>query len=507
MSTARSRRRNRWFAATAVALSLVIASAGLVGAASPDPSPSPQASPTGPIEVPVPINLGAIVGIQVAGATRQGDSVTAEGYGVVVDPSGIILAPANLVAPETPGVAVHYMNWNLPASVATITVRVAPTGGQALSDEYTARVLAVDGWLDTAVLALDPAPTVPLTAIGLSTVTPEIDQEVVVIDTSASGSVPAPIVAVGYQAFILDLSTDPRIESGPGWLTTDEFMPEALPAVLITEPSGLLVAFSSFEAGFPPFLADGRPVALLQPLLEAAMAATPYTSPYVVPGSGDEALQFDTWATTQENVCDAADPGRVETFPSGAPSIAALFSATGMTEGEDVVNVWWDPVSRQLISLGGFRWQGSSDGCMFSRLNGPEGEGLSDGDYALTNFVGGTLRQAAFQTTTVGGAIEPGSVSPSGTLIDGDTGDPIEGAFVVILEQGVDPGTWFQSPNDDEVASSAITDEEGAFETSPPIQPGVWPFIIQAFGYQAIGGTFDFTRGPFLPPISLTPLE
>ena len=78
----------------------------------------------------------------------------------------------------------------------------------------------------------------------------------------------------------------------------------------------------------------------------STIGETAYTSPYVVPGSGDEQLQFDSWATTQDNVCDAADPGRVETFPGGAPSIAALFSATGMTEGEDVVNVWWDPVSR-----------------------------------------------------------------------------------------------------------------------------------------------------------------
>ena len=44
-----------------------------------------------------------------------------------------ILAPANLVAPDLPGVAVQYLDWNLPASVETITVRVAPTGGQALS--------------------------------------------------------------------------------------------------------------------------------------------------------------------------------------------------------------------------------------------------------------------------------------------------------------------------------------------------------------------------------------
>ena len=178
-----------------------------------------------------------------------------------------------------------------------------------------------------------------------------------------------------------------------------------------------------------------------------------------------------------------------------------------MTDGEDVVNVWWDPVERFLISIGQFQWQGSGDGCMFARLNGPEGEAMPDGQYALSTFVGGTLRQVSFQQTTVGQTVEPGSITPTGTIIDADTGEPIESAFVTILKPGVDPATWFQNPNDTDVASSAITDEDGFYETSPPIVPGRYPFVIQAFGYQARGGTFDFTGGPFLPPIALTSIE
>ena len=46
--------------------------------------------------------------------------------------------------------------------------------------------------------------------------------------------------------------------------------------------------------------------------------------------------------------------------------------------------------------------------------------------------------------------------------------------------------------------------------STPPSRrsaPAVYPFLIQAFGYQAIGGDLDLTEGGFLPDIALTSLE
>lgn len=500
MTSHHPRRRSR-FGALTLALSFVLAGSGPALAASPQPSPGTTVTP-----VDLPINPTSLVQIAVEGLWRDGEPFTAEGFGVIVDPTGLILTQALLVAPDAPGVAVRYTDWDLPAGVSSITVRTAPAQGQPVSASFTGRVLAADGYLDLAIVGLE-SPGVTFAAAGLSTATRAVGESVVVVDagTLVSGG---PIDPLAFAATITEAGGNARIPTDPSWLATDLVPPDNLipGQLLITDESGLLVALPAYSPWLsPPSVAWGWVPSLGVPLLDAARSGATYTTPHVVPGTGTEAYTFNGW--TDPEPCVSSAPVVMEAYPEGTSQITAHFDGADMTEGEDVVNVWWDPVERTLDAIGSFQWNGPGDGCVSSSLNAGEGSSLPNREYALTVFAGGTLRQVASERTEVKADVPAGAINVIGRVVDADTGQPIEFAFVVVLKQGVDLGTWFNNPDDTQVAANAITDEDGTYTTEPAIAPGVYPFLIQAFGYQAVGGNLDITQGGFLADIALTALE
>ena len=142
-----------------------------------------------------------------------------------------------------------------------------------------------------------------------------------------------------------------------------------------------------------------------------------------------------------------------------------------------------DPRRGGVLHLG--RWV---RGCVSAALNAGEGSTLPEREYALSVYVGGTLRQVTFMQTTVQSDQPAGSFNVVGRIVDADTGEPIEFAFVTVLKPGTDLQAWYDNPDDTQVASNAITDENGEYSTQPPVAPNRYPFLVQAFGYQTIGG-------------------
>jgi S1-C subfamily serine protease len=79
------------------------------------------------------------------------------GSGTIVDASrGLILTNAHLAAPDAPGSAVREVTFgeSLDPSPREIEVRVAPALGKAAEPRFVAKVVAVDGYLDLAVLKI-----------------------------------------------------------------------------------------------------------------------------------------------------------------------------------------------------------------------------------------------------------------------------------------------------------------------------------------------------------------
>ena len=501
MTTIRFRRPQRWFGALALVLTLSLAASG--PALSAEPSPAPEGDLT---QIELPINPTAFVQLEVQGITRQGDPYTETGYGLIVDPTGLVLAPANLVAPDAPGVAIRYGDWNIAATINSITVHASPTIGAPASATYTGGVLAVDGYLDIAVVLIE-APGVTFAAVPASTATRNVGEKVVVIDAGPlvlGGN----ITPTAYEGTITEKGTYSRIPDDPAWLATSvPGFDRPAGATLVTDESGLGLALPTSNPAYAPANdVWGWLPSLINPLLVAATAGASYTSPYVVAGTGTEAYQARGWFAA-DDPCAAAETDMIENYPSGTNRIAAAWDATGMTEGEDVFNVWFDPVEQILDAVGTFTWGTGSGDCVWAGFNAEEGGSLPEREYGVSVFVGGTLRQVAFMRTAVQADQPAGSFNVVGRVIDADTGDPIEFAFVTLLKPGTDLGTWFDNPDETQVASTAITDENGEYSTEPPVAPAVYPFLIQAFGYQAIGGTLNLTEGGFLPDIALASLE
>jgi hypothetical protein len=501
MTTIRFRRPQRWFGALALALTLALAASG--PALTADPSPAPSGDLT---QIDLPINPTAFVQIEVQGATREGDPYTETGFGLIVDPSGLILAPANLVAPDAPGVAIRYGDWNIAATINSITVHASPTIGAPASATYTGTVLAADGYLDVAVVGLEAA-GVTFAAVPTSSATRNPGEKVVVIDAGPL-VLGGKITPTAYEGTITEEGTYSRIPDDPAWLDTDvPGFDRPSGAVLVTDESGLGLALPTSNPAYAPATTVwGWLPSLINPLLVAGATGASYTSPYVVAGTGTEAYLARGWFAA-DDPCAAAETDMVDSYPPGTNQIAAAWDATGMTEGEDVYNVWWDPIEQILDAVGEFTWDSGSEGCVWAGFSAEEGSSLGEREYAVSVFVGGTLRQVTFMQTEVQSDQPAGSFNVVGRVVDADTGEPIEFAFVTVLKPGVDLGTWFDNPDETQVASTAITDENGEYSTEPPVAPAVYPFLIQAFGYQTIGGNLNLSEGGFLPDIALTSLE
>jgi hypothetical protein len=61
-------------------------------------------------------------------------------------------------------------------------------------------------------------------------------------------------------------------------------------------------------------------------------------------------------------------------------------------------------------------------------------------------------------------------VTVTGTLVSADTGDPIEGGHIIILNPGISPTGYAEDPsNPDAVFAAGESDENGRFQAAPPV--------------------------------------
>lgn len=477
---------------------LALALAGMpTGVAQDPPQPATGGAP-----------LGSLVLVTAAGQ-RGGQPGQETAVGVVLDPSGLVLAPASVVAPDTPGVAVLYGDPGLgSASVSRIVVSLGDPGSGDELHGRPAEVIAADGYLDLAILRIDEArgsPPLRLTAMGLDERLPD-PGDAVSWTTLGGGPIATRSDLEGSAGQAL---TDERIPDGPAWLPTTIEPGDGLPGGALVGANGELLAYPAWAPGLSRATVDGRPAALIAPLLEAARRGSAYTSPYVTPGTGQEALTFDTWATAEDACLVAAeDRGPVTDYPTGAPRISAVFAWSGFTDGEDLLTFWYDAdpdATSPLLLSTPDHWRGASDGdCYSLSIFMGDGSALADGAYGLLVTAGGQLRTAGEATTTIGGQAVEATVQITGRVVNADTGKGVKDAWVVILVQGTEVQDWLENPSEREIAASATTDKKGYYETAPAIPPGAYPFVVFAEGYRIIGGSLDLTEGSFLPDLQLT---
>ena len=426
------------------------------------------------------------------------------GSGTIVTPDGLILTNAHVAAPSAPGLATLYNDVSLLFSdeADQLVIAINETDDRPPVETYIAEIVALDGPLDLAVLRI----TADINGNAINAANLNLPY----IDLGDSNSVRLgdQVRVLGYPGAGGDTITFTRgnvsgFESQPlvgdrAWIKTDTAVSPGNSGGLGVDEHGLLIGVPSFvQEAMGGAINRLRAINYARPMIEAAAAGRPYASPYVIAGSGNQRLNLITWSNDfyEETEC-AVD--RVQSFPSSASFVAAVFEYSGMTDGEQIVEVWW--LGEEILASFVTNWdEGERGSCTVFYLHN-YGDALPNGPYFLEIYVDADLRLIGAAETAVGGTGSvastgtAGGVNVSGQVLDADSGKPISGAAVFILKPNVDLDGWLNDPIEASVFAYAETDKTGQFQLPTPLTRGqTYPAAVYASGYRILDGYLDIT--------------
>jgi len=253
---------------------------------------------------------------------------------------------------------------------------------------------------------------------------------------------------------------------------------------------------------FGGFINAARPINLAKALILAAQNGQDYASPYNIgggssnnggtqPGSGNEQFGTVTWVTLDRQ---GKPDQQVDSYPSGTDVIAGSFDFSGMTDGETWGMIWY--LEGKEVGRGTFEWSDGSDGTMTVNFTNSDNSTLPDGNYSVELYAGTgdkvpMLSQGEVAVGGGGGNAPRPSKSDgiqiSGQIVDNDTNRGIKGAFFVVLNPGV-TFKQFKSKNypDSMIFTSAQADSHGNFTLPDLLERGVtYNILVAAEGYSA----------------------
>ncbi|WP_370118969.1 trypsin-like peptidase domain-containing protein [Streptacidiphilus sp. MAP12-33] len=257
--------------------------------AKPNTAAHPSVSPTA-TTAPLARAEAATVRLRLGPA----DGSTGWGSGTVVDPHGLILTNAHVAQPQAPGqaVALGMPGYQLSADPPYLTVEMTTGQSTPAVARYRARAVAVDGYLDLAVVQVyadaagrpvDPK-SLHLTALTIGdSGTLQLDQPVTVLGFPGVAESDSLTVTSGVlSTFVPDPLhhvADPRFE-----LETTARVAHGNSGGAAVDAGGRLIGVPSLEVTGQGVDVSWRLRAaqLARPLLAAARAGRPYTSTLLV---------------------------------------------------------------------------------------------------------------------------------------------------------------------------------------------------------------------------------
>jgi putative serine protease PepD len=277
------------------------------------------------------------------------------GSGVLIRQTGLILTNAHVAAPDAQGLGLSEGEAD-ESPAGKLQISMITSADKPAEPRFLAEPIASDGYVDVAVLQI----------------TKTVDGEVISPDSLSLPWVPLgssrtlrpgdeigvigyPGIGGGQQGFI-DYANgtvsgwvaDNLNRIGPrAWLKTSARIAPGNSGGLAADSSGRLIGIPTQNISqnnplHQQYVSEGRirPIAAARPVIEAARTGTAstYESPYFVPSTGDEEVTLDGWASgPPEQDCSYQ---AVQRYPSGASSLTAVFKASGIARGEDVVVRW-----------------------------------------------------------------------------------------------------------------------------------------------------------------------
>ena len=437
------------------------------------------------------------------------------GSGTLISADGLILTNAHVADPAAVGDPESHPD--------ALAVGLVASEDQPPVFSYRAEVVAIDGYLDLAVIRIASTldggainssdlhlPYVPFgdsdqvhvgdhvniygfPAIGGETITytdgnisgftseDQVgDRAWIKTDATISGGNSGGLAATD-EGYIIGVPS--RASSGAGGDITD------CRVIQDTNGDGVL---NDQDSCIPigGFINALRPVNLARPLVNAAQTGMAYTSPYGVagtaPGGGGEAFGPVTWFEANAN-CEKGN--QVSAFPSGISGLTAVFDYSGMTDGQAWGSTW--SANGENIYQSNDPWDSGASGsysfCLFNSQNP-----IPDGNYTAQFFVGADQRILTQGNVVVGTGTSVPTPPPSasgitliGTVTDSSTGNPIANAYVFVLVSGVNYDSWAAANYPDaQILMATKTDANGNYRM-PSSLPRNAPYtiVISVKGY------------------------
>jgi serine protease Do len=484
------------------------------------PTPGSQNSGTSPTdEAAIRANLIKAT-VQIYALKMQNGELTPiySGSGTIISPTGMILTNAHVASPASRGKPENEPD--------VLAIGLTNKQDQAPEFLYTAKLQAVDGKLDLAVIQIattldgaeiDPSTlSLPYVKLGNSDDLligdhinvfgfPGIGGETITF-TGGSVSGFSSQQDIGDRAWI---KTDAVIAGGNsgGLAASDAGTIIGVPSIAASGGSGDITdcrvvqdtngdgVLDSRDTCVPigGFINGIRPINFALPLIQAVKVGQAYVSPYggnsqsTAQGGGNESFGAVTWLSAT-NDCQAQVP--VDVFPSGTIAMAAGFSFQGMTDGEPWAQKWTVD-GQELYSnqdVWSFGQQGDTSTCLYNTDGG-----MPEGSYHLELYAGKNLDLLTQADVVVGTASNngqnqssgQGQVSVSGHVVDADSSNPIPGAEIYVLKANFTFANWKDDGYaDKDIFSYAKADNQGFYSLPDKLSQDVgYTFIMFVDGY------------------------
>ena len=402
-------------------VALLVAGAGAGGALSGDddrvvsvvtvaPTAPPTASTAPPAE-PVPAELSFVERAELAAVRLEhpcpDDVPCPFGSGSIVDSRGLILTNAHVAAPNALGLARQYGPTDDVEDPPYLVVALPSAPDAPAERLYRASVVAVDGYLDLAVLRVDATvdggplstslslPNVPLGSLAEA----DKDDEIRVIGYPSTGDSLSPTVRRGT---IASKPEDPEGNvDGPWELNTDVPIHGGNSGGLVVDEQGRLVAVPAYSQSNDrdEEVYRARAVELARALVEAAQRDVPYRSQYVVERTGQEQVDEVLWSSGPAFDCIEPDDAVV----SPAPQLLAVqVRLSGTADGEDVRLIVTDEDGTVVRSRSTYWTNGAEEDCLYMMWLLEDEESLvPPGTYTLSVLAGADGEEIGRSTTKV----------------------------------------------------------------------------------------------------------
>ncbi|MBK9780355.1 MAG: trypsin-like peptidase domain-containing protein [Anaerolineales bacterium] len=501
---------------------------------------SPAVEPLTPVDEPVSdAQLSSATRANLIAATVQifglfdenGELVPGYvGSGTILTPTGLILTNAHVASPASQG--------EPESEPDALGVAMIVSEDKPAVPSYTAKVLAVDGFLDLAVIqitaningtAIDPnSLNLPYVQLGNSD-SVHVGDNINIFGFPAIGGNTITFTKGTVSGFSAEdqlgdrawIKTDATISGGnSGGLAADGNghiigVPTIASASRDTETSDCRQVQDTNGDGtvdqndscvpIGGFLNGIRPVNLALPLIQAAQSGRQYTSTYAQsgvvsnPGSGNESVSGFVWLDTTGSTADKCDwaDSTVNSYGDSTLCLAAGFEYSGMADGELLVEHWF--LNNEQVAEYSYAWEWGESG-LFATYLPNDGNPMPAGTYKVEIFAGDAMTPLGSSTNvTVSGSSsgnsgngglpkQPASNSDTitvyGLIYDSATNSAIPGAYVFILTPGTTYDEWEAADFADSYVNTFLeTDASGKYTISDIPRNTEFTLVFAAQGY------------------------